>query len=340
METKPPKLRVVDNPVFRFTAREIEWIDAPILQQKIYEEECRSILSKNDSPDVGFTYSVNAYRGCFHGCAYCYARPSHQYLEFGAGTDFEKNLVVKVNSATRLREAFAKRSWKREEIVFSGNTDCYQPIELRYELTRKCLEACAEFRNPVAIITKGAIIERDIDLLLALKKRASIFVYMSIASADDEISKLMEPGAPRPSRRFRAMRALTQAGIPVGIGIAPIIPGLTDTHIPELLHRAKEAGASRSFMTLLRLPAEVREIFLARLDEAFPSRKDKIIRALQRMKGGRLNRTEFGRRMVGEGEEWQAIKWMFDTTVAKLGLNSRRPRQVEKEQLPAQRSFW
>lgn len=317
-------MKLTNNPPFRFTSQEIEWIDAPVVSLQVFEEECRSLVSKNTSPDIAMTYSVNPYRGCFHACAYCYARPSHQYLEFGAGTDFERKIVVKVNAAEKLREEFMRTRWRGETVTFSGNTDCYQPLELEYKLTRKCLEVCNEFKNPVGIITKGAIIERDVELLAELSEKTSVMVCMSIASDDDEISKLLEPGAPRPSRRFKAMKRLSDAGVPVALALAPVIPGLTESHIPRLLERAHECGAREAFMTLIRLPLEVQQIFTERITEAFPTRHQRVLNKIKRLKGGKLNHSEFGTRMRGEGNEWDAIRWMFDHTCDRLGLNVRR----------------
>ncbi len=316
-------LRRVKNPPNPYHHSHLEWLDVepPEVELEIYEEQAKSILSENKSPDVGFRYSVNPYRGCFHGCAYCYARPSHQYLDFGAGTDFERKLIVKTNAPRLLREAFMRPSWRGELIIFSGNTDCYQPLELSYELTRKCLTVCHEFKNPVAIITKGAIIRRDVSLLQALARDASVHVTISLAFHDDETSKLLEPYAPRPSIRLRALRELAGAGIPVGIGLAPVIPGLNDHQIAQILQAAHEHGATTAFMTLVRLPREVKPVFIERLQNSFPNRAKKVLAGIEEMRGGRLNRSDFGGRMHGEGARWEAIEWMFAETCKKLGMN-------------------
>jgi DNA repair photolyase len=266
---------------------------------------------------------LNVYRGCFHGCAYCYARPTHQYLDFGAGTDFERKIIVKVNAPELLRKEFLKKSWQGEAVAMSGITDCYQPLESAYRLTRRCLEVCAEFKNPVAIITKGALIRRDLDLLARLARSARVQVFHSIAFHDDEMSRLIEPGAPRPSVRFRAMSDLAAAGIPVGVAVAPIIPGLNESQIPAILEHAKACGARSAFMTLVRLPLEVKDVFLPRLKAAFPSRFDRVLHHIQRMKGGVLNRSGFGLRMRGDGAHWSAIEWMFEEQCRRLGLNER-----------------
>jgi DNA repair photolyase len=317
--------KAVLNPPNPYQKQFCEWIDAPpVAELKIYEEQARSIISKNDSPDISFTYSINPYRGCFHACAYCYARPSHQYLDFGAGTDFERKIVVKTNAPLLLKKAFQKKTWKKETVVLSGNTDCYQPLELSYELTRACLQVCLDYENPVAIITKGAIIRRDLELLSALAKKGLVHVTMSIAFADDGQSKLIEPGAPRPSVRFRALKELSEAGIPTGVACAPVIPALNDSQIPEILSKAKACGASSAFMTLLRLPAEVKIIFQERLREHFPLRAHKVINQIKQMRGGELYRSAFGSRMRGDGEQWDVIRWIFLSSCEKYGLNQRR----------------
>ncbi|MFN8391749.1 MAG: PA0069 family radical SAM protein [Bdellovibrionota bacterium] len=314
----------IKNPPSPFQSHSYEWLDVPPeANLELFEETAKSIITQNNSPDVGFSFSVNPYRGCFHACAYCYARPTHQYLDYGAGSDFERKLIVKVNAPELLQREFDKRSWQGDEVVYSGITDCYQPIEDRYELTRRCLQVCAKYQNPVTIITKSALVTRDIDVLQDLHRRASVRVFISIPFADDEISKLVEPGAPRSSRRFRAMRELTDAGIRTGLAIAPVIPGLSDHAIAELLERARDAGADSAFITLLRLPAEVKDVFVERIEGAFPSRAKKIIHGIQELRNGKLNNSEFGSRMTGEGERWKAVEWLFEQTCERLGLNKR-----------------
>ncbi len=322
-------LRKVDNPVHRFSGQELSWIgEAPSTRQEIFEEKAKSILSENRSPDLGFRWSINPYRGCHHACTYCYARPSHQYLEFGAGTDFQNKLIAKINAAELLEEAFKKRSWQGEPIVFSGNTDCYQPIELRYQLTRKCLEVCTRYRNPVSIITKGAIIQRDLELLAALEEVSAVQVTMSITSVDEHISRCIEPQAPSPETRLRTMRKLSSCGIPVALSLSPLIPGLNDTMIPEIVARAADAGARSAFCTLVRLPAEVEEIFCSSLKTALPQRADKILNAIREMKGGKLNRSAFGQRLTGSGQRWEATRWIFENACEKHGLAYAEDSQV------------
>ncbi len=318
-------MRPIDNPPNPWASSHVEWIDAPPpAELQVFEESAKSILSENDSPDIGFRFSLNPYRGCFHACNYCYARPSHQYWGFGAGTDFERKIVVKVNAPEKLREAFLKKSWQGELIAFSGNTDCYQPLEASYELTRRCLETCVEFRNPVALITKGALIRRDVDVIAALSKVARVHVNMSIAFADDDMARKMEPFAPAPSQRFKAMRELADAGVSVGVGIAPIIPGLNDSQVAEILERARENGATSAFRVMLRLPAEVKPVFLGRLQEEYPDRANKVVNGIRDVRGGALYQNAFGSRMSGSGPRWDAVEALFDITCRRLGLNLRR----------------
>jgi DNA repair photolyase len=318
------------NPPNRFEEAYIEWEGAPPpADLRVHEEHAKSALSENESPDVGFRWSVNPYRGCFHGCAYCYARPTHPYLGFGAGTDFERQIVVKVNIVERLREAFEKRSWRRELVAFSGNTDCYQPLEAHYELTRGCLEVCAKHSNPVTIITKGKLVRRDIDVLQNLRDKAACHVALSIPFADDAQARAIEPFASPPSKRFDTLRALSEAGIETAVAIAPIIPGLNDDQIPKILERARDAGATGAFKILLRLPMEVGPIFEARLAEAFPLRRMKVMSAIRDVRGGRKNDSRFGSRMMGEGARWAAIEQLFAAHCDRLGLMHRVEETVE-----------
>ena len=310
------------NPANRFEEAYIEWEgEPPPADLRLHEEQAKSALSENRSPDVGFRWSVNPYRGCFHACAYCYARPTHPYLGFGAGTDFERQIVVKVNIVERLKEAFEKKSWRQELVAFSGNTDCYQPIEAHYRLTRGCLEVCADHANPVAIITKGKLVRRDIDVLQELQRSAGCRVALSIPFADDEHARAIEPFASSPSKRFETLRLLSQAGIETAVAVAPIIPGLNDDQIPEILKRASEAGAVSAFSVLLRLPLEVGPIFEARLAEAFPLRHTKVMGALREVRGGQPSDSRFGSRMVGRGPRWAVIERLFSTHCDRLGLS-------------------
>ena len=289
----------------------------------MYEEEANSVLAENDSPDVGFRWSVNPYRGCQHACAYCYARPSHQYLSFGAGTDFDRRIVVKTNAPEVLALELARPSWKRDTVIFSGNTDCYQPLEASYELTRRCLEVCLARANPIAMITKGALVRRDVDVLQRVNARAAAHVTITIPFFDEVVARHIEPGAPTPRKRFETMRALSEAGIPTGIAIAPLIPGLNDTDIPRLLEAARASGATSAFMTLLRLPAEVLPVFRERLLETMPERARKIESAILDVRGGRMYQSAFHERMTGRGPRWEAIERLFEIHRRRLGFDAR-----------------
>jgi len=306
-------MRYVENPPNPWNSTHVEWIgEPPEAAQEVFEEEAtRSIINQNNSPDVGFDYSVNVYRGCTHACAYCFSRPTHEYLGFGAGTDFERKIVVKIHAAELLRKELMRPSWKGDELVFSFTSDPYLPLEAHYKLTRKCLEVCLEFRNPVSIVTKSALIRRDLDLLVSLAREAAVSVFFTIPFGDNETARALEPFAPSPDARFKAMAQLSAAGIPVGIGIAPVIPALNDSHIPQLLRQAREAGARRAFMTLLRLPGSVAPYFEQRLRERLPTKADRVFSRLREMRGGRLNSSEFGERMRGQGEYWRMIEQSF-----------------------------
>jgi len=255
----------------------------------------------------------------------CYARPTHQYLGWGAGTDFDRKIVAKVNAPVLLREEMSRKSWKGDTIVFSGITDCYQPIEATYALTRRCLEICAEFRNPVGIVTKGALIRRDMDVLARLAEEADVGVWISTPFLDDATGRAIEPGASPPSQRFETMRLLARAGIRVGVAVAPVIPGLNDSHIAGILERARDAGARHAFLQPVRLPAEVLPVFEERLAQAFPQRAKKVWSAIEQIRGGKRNDSRFGMRMTGQGPRWAAIRTLFGVECRRLGLNAEDP---------------
>lgn len=318
-------MKPVSNPPNPWSSKHVEWLGLPPEESRVqlFEEEARSILSENDSPDVPFRWSLNAYRGCFHGCAYCYARPLHQYLDWGAGTDFERKIVVKTNAPQLLAKQFEKKSWQGETIALSGATDCYQPLEACYGLTRSCLEVCLRYRNPVGIITKGVLVRRDVDLLSELAAAGAIScVFMSIPFAESDTSRAIEPSVALPEARFDALADLSAAGVPTGIAIAPVIPALNDQDIPDLLRRARSAGASRAFMILLRLPGEVKAVFEERLRAEFPGRADHVLAALMDSRAGKLNESATGMRMKGTGPRWQATEALFSSYCRKLGLNA------------------
>lgn len=317
-------LRRVSNPQNPFISEAREWLECepPDAKLEVYEEHAKSILSENDSPDIPFRWSINPYRGCHHACAYCYARPTHEYLGYGAGTDFDTKIVAKVNAAELLRKAFEKKRWQRESICFSGVTDCYQPQEAVYKLTRGCLEVCLAHRNPVSIITKGYLVIRDTELLAELNRVARASVYVSLAFADDATARLIEPGAPPPSRRLEAIRRLTDAGLRVGVMCAPIIPGLNDTEMPELLRLAAEAGAKSAGYTALHLPGNAASVFIERIKAALPLRAERIENRIREMRNGALNDSRFGNRMRGEGNYWHGIRQLFNLCAVKYGLRS------------------
>ncbi len=314
-------MKPISNPPNPWASDHVEWLgEPPNAELVVYEQTARSILSKNDSPDIPFQYGINVYRGCFHGCAYCYARPTHQYLDFGAGTDFESKIVVKTNAPELLEDAFMKPSWAGETVCMSGNTDSYQPLEATYGLTRRCLEVCVKFRNPVVIITKGSLVRRDIDLLAELAELDAAIVHVSIPFLEESMARAVEPGASSISQRFKTIRLLSEAGIETGVSVSPLIPGLNDSCIPEILERAADAGAKRAFMTLLRLPLEVAPVFEERLRAEFPDRADKVMNAIREMRGGKVNRAGFGARMTGEGARWEAIRSLFKLHCHKHGF--------------------
>ena len=293
--------------------------DAP--PTELFRDHSKTILSRNDSPDIGFEYSLNPYRGCEHGCIYCYARPTHEYLGFSAGLDFESRILVKERAPELLREALLSPRWKPQVIVLSGVTDPYQPIERKLRITRRCLEVLAEFRNPVAIITKNHLVTRDLDLFVELNRFQACGVYLSITSVSASLSARMEPRASTPRRRFDALRELSAAGIPCGVMTAPIIPGLNDDQIPAILEAAAEAGASRAGYILVRLPHGLRELFSDWLATHFPDRRDRVLNRLREARDGNLNDPRFHHRMKGGGEYAEQIGRLFETVRRRVGLD-------------------
>jgi DNA repair photolyase len=268
---------------------------------------------------------VNPYRGCYHGCAYCYARPTHEYLDFGAGTDFERKLVVKRDIAALLQEAFDAPHWAGELVAFSGNTDCYQPLEASWGLTRSALEVCLRYRNPVGIVTKSTLIERDLALLVELARETHCVISVSIPFWNEEAARALEPYAPSPERRMTTLRRLAAAGLPVGINIAPVIPGLNDEDIPTLLREARNAGARFVGHTMLRLPGPVKTVFEERLRLLLPLRADKVMSQIRDARGGALNGARFGERMRGEGARWRVIEALFLSHKTRLGYEPMPP---------------
>lgn len=315
-------MRQISNPPNPLDSTHRELLErASPVSVEVFEDHTREILSRNESPDLDFRWSVNPYRGCFHGCAYCYARPSHEYWGFGAGTDFESKLIVKHNAPTLLRQAFSRASWRGELLAFSGNTDCYQPMEATYGITRDCLEICREFCNPVVLITKSTLVLRDLALLRELHRRAWLRVYISIPFLDPEVARHMEPHVPSPSRRMETLRVLSTAGVATGVALCPVIPGLNEQDIPNILRQAKAAGARTAFCTLLRLPGPVAGVFEERLRAAFPARAEKVLHRVRHMRHGTMNSSQFFERHAGTGPYWNTIQHLFEITRRRLNLD-------------------
>ena len=329
--------RVTNNPHNRFRDIAVEYDEGdgpPRSSITLIDDHARSILSENNSPDLPFKWSVNPYRGCTTSCSYCYARATHEYLDLGAGTDFDTKIVVKREAPELLRAAFDKPGWRGDSVMFSGVTDCYQPVEKDLELTRRCLEVCLEYRNPVSVISKHALVERDIDLFLALQQEARFHLSVSLAWTDNELARAMEPWAPSPDRRLKTIETLAKAGVQVGVMCAPIIPGVNDSQLVTLLERAAAAGASSAGWVLLRLPGVVKEVFEERVRIALPLAGDKILHRIRETRGGKLYDARFHTRGRGEGPYADIISTMFDTTVARLGMDRSREPVGERAEPP------
>ena len=321
-----------ENPPNRYEKivleRDIDWNPeedaAPATQ--FYRDDSQTIIAYNDSPDVGFTASVNPYRGCEHGCAYCYARRTHDYLGFSSGIDFETRIMVKENAPALLRRELGAKGWQPQTIAMSGVTDCYQPVERKLRLTRRCLEVLAEFRNPVGIVTKNFLVTRDIDILSELAKHRAAVVLLSITSLDSELAQKLEPRAALPRLRLEAIRRLAEAGIPAGVMTAPIIPGLNDHEIPAILKAAREAGAQWAGKTILRLPETVAPVFEEWLERNVSAEKRaNILARIRALRGGKLNDGEFGSRMRGEGIFAEQISQLFHISCRKFGFTQPFP---------------
>jgi DNA repair photolyase len=331
-------MRHVDNPPNPYLKYDAEFIgEPPVAKVEVFEETAtKSIITKNNSPDIGFTYSVNCYRGCIHACTYCFARSYHEYLGYGAGTDFETKIVAKINAPQLLKEELKRARRKTDWLSFSTTTDPYLPMEASYELTRKCLEVCRDFRVPVGIITKSPLVTRDIDILTKL----DVSVFFSIPFLTTEKSKPFEPYTPTPDARFRAMETLANESITVGIAIAPVILGYNDSDIPALLEKAKQHGARKAFMNLLHLDTEsIRSYFVSRLKEKLPTQSNKILHQLKREHGGQLYEHEFGKRMRGTTERWQMVKKLFELHHNRLGFEKFEKVEANKPQ-PIQQTLF
>jgi len=320
-----------NNPTNRFETirleRDEEWDPAQDLAPGtlLLRDSTNTIINHNDSPDVGFETSVNPYRGCEHGCIYCFARPTHEYLGFSAGLDFETRIMVKENAPELLRKELSSRKWKPQVVVMSGVTDCYQPVERKLKLTRRCLEVLAEFRNPVAIITKNILVTRDIDLLASLASDNAAAVNISVTTLDPTLTPKLEPRAPLPNARLGAIAELSRAGVPVGVLVAPVIPALTDHEMPAIIAAAVHAGARWAGYVPLRLPFGIKGLFETWLQQHFPDRKDKVLNRVRALRGGKLNDPRFGTRMRGEGVFAEQLEALFVLSCRKAGLTSARP---------------
>lgn len=297
-----------------------EMEDAPPLRTQVQEERARTVISHNSSPDVGFSASVNPYRGCEHGCVYCFARPSHSYLSLSPGLDFETRLFAKTNAPERLRAEISKSNYKCTPIALGINTDGYQPIERNYQITRQCLEVLADAKHPVSFVTKSALITRDVELLASMAKDRLVTVYFSVTTLDRKLSAKLEPRAAAPHARLRAMNQLHEAGVPVGVLIAPVIPMITDHDLEAILEAAHEHGARAAGYVLLRLPNEIKDIWREWLELHYPDRAAHVLSLMRQMHGGKEYDASFGTRMSGTGPVADLIRKRFEKKHRELGF--------------------
>lgn len=324
----PAKRGTAANPENRYERIHVDF-DAEIEDDGtpptlFYRDVTRTILARNDSPDIGFQFSLNPYRGCEHGCIYCYARPSHAYLNLSPGLDFETRIFAKVNAAERLLEELGKPSYICETISLGANTDPYQPAEREWKLTRGILEVASQCRQPVGIVSKSALVERDLDLLAPMAEKGLVAVFISVTTLDHSLARRMEPRASAPARRIEAIRRLSQAGVPVGVMVAPIVPFLTDAEMEHILEVASEAGAVSAGYILMRLPFEVKTLFRDWLEQHYPLKAAHVMSRVQAMRGGRDNDPNFGSRMCGTGELADMLRARFEMACKRLGLNENR----------------
>jgi len=340
-ETPPPSAAIRGrgaswSPANRFEKLHVDLGDSDVVQvgqddverprraTQYFRDGTKTIISRNNSPDVGFETSVNPYRGCEHGCIYCYARPTHEYLGFSAGLDFESKIMVKMDAPELLKVELESPRWKPQVLVMSGVTDPYQPIERKLGITRGCLEVLAQFRNPVAIITKNRLVTRDLDLLGELATYNAAAVNISVTSLDSKLQRVLEPRTSLPEARLEAISQLRAAGIPVGVMVAPIIPGLTDHEVPRILEACAKAGAQFAGYTIVRLPWAVAPLFEHWLEERFPDRKEKILGRIRDLRGnGRLNNSQWRTRMTGEGIFAEQIASLFEIGCRRAGIGER-----------------
>jgi DNA repair photolyase len=323
----------VRNVPGRFQRRRIVPVDdgwgsldepATPLETVVTPESPRTILSRNDSPDIPFDRSINPYKGCEHGCVYCFARPSHSFLDLSPGLDFESRIFSKPTAPELLRHELSRRGYRCRAVALGANTDPYQPVEEELGITRGILEVLREFRHPVIVVTKSHRVLRDLDLLGAMARDGLAGVYLSITTLDRKLARRMEPRAPTPERRLQAIRALAEAGVPVGVLASPMIPGLNDSELDRILEAAAAAGARSANYILVRLPHEVKELFEDWLNTHYAGRADKILNRIREARGGELNDPRFGSRMKGAGKHAELLRRRFDLAIRRLGLNERR----------------
>lgn len=316
------------NPKNRFERIEVEpdpgEPDAGEPATEYLKDSSRSVISRNDSPDIPFEASLNPYRGCSHGCAYCYARPTHEYLGFSAGLDFESRVLVKEEAPELLRRELSAKRWEPKVLALSGVTDPYQPVEKRLRITRRCLEVLAESRNPVAVVTKNHLVTRDTDLLAELARYGAASVAVSLTTLDEDLRRVLEPRTSAPARRLAAVEELACAGVPVGVMTAPVIPGLNDHELPALISAAADAGAQFAAYTLVRLPGAVGPLFEDWLARNFPDRKEKVLNRIRSVRSGQLNDPRFGSRMRGEGIFADQVRQLFELSRRRAGLDGPR----------------
>lgn len=305
---------------------EIDPEELSLPHTQYFDDHSATCINYNDSPDIGFEASINPYRGCEHGCIYCYARPTHEYLGLSAGLDFESKIMVKRRAPELLRKELAAPKWKPQTIAMSGVTDCYQPVERRLKITRSCLEILAEFRNPVGIVTKNFLVTRDIDVLQELARHQCVVVFVSVTTLDDGLRRVMEPRTAPPSRRLQAIEKLANAGIPVGFMVAPVIPGINDHEITNIVRAAVDAGGQFAGKVVLRLPYGLGPLFEDWLERHFPDRKEKVLNQIRSMREGKLNNAEFGTRMTGQGKLAEQITDMFQIACRRAGIDKNWPK--------------
>ncbi len=314
------------NPFNRFKPISINLDDesfselSPNPKTEYFSDQSKSILSRNDSPDVGFDISINPYRGCEQGCIYCYARPTHEYLELSSGLDFETKIFIKYNAAKLLEKELTSKNWKPQSVAMSGVTDPYQPIERKLGITRQCLKVFLKYRNPVILITKSELITRDLDLLKELAQYESAAVFISITTLNPNLSRQLEPRASNPTLRLKSIEKLSKNNIPTGVLVAPIIPGLTETEIPDIVSKSAQAGARSAKYILLRLPHQNKQLFENWLDHFIPDKKNKVINRITQIRGGKLYDSSFNSRMKGQGIFAEQLKAIFSMACKKSGL--------------------